>query len=107
MKSCIFGTLAMLFGAGWAAAQGPVPANNTAPPAYAANAGAAPAGAINTPSNFTGPVLGNSAVPSNSAAPGLSGAVHGCPPDGSCSVYFAADYLLWRIRNGAIPATAT
>src|SRR5262245_9692920 len=88
MKSLIPVALALLVGAGWAAGQAPAPANQL-PPAPSAQ-----------------PVLGQAAVPSSPSAPGLSQAVNGCPAGGP-SVYFSADYLLWKIREGAVPPTVT
>src|SRR4051794_926704 len=90
MKSLVLGALAVLAGAGWAAAQAPAVGTPQAP--YVGN----------------GPVLGQAGVPAGPAMPGLSGAVNDCAGGGaSSSVYFAADYLLWKVREGAIPATAT
>lgn len=79
MKSLFLAALAVLASAGLAAAQGPAPANYYAQP----------------------PAAG----PAAPSAPGLSQAVHDYGGDGP-SLYFSADYLLWKIREGAIPATA-
>src|SRR4051794_39231138 len=93
MKSLILGALAVLVGAGWAAAEAPSPLNPYPTPALN---GAPP-----------GPVLGPAGVPGGPSMPGLSNAINGYPAAGGSSVYFSADYLLWKIREGAIPPTAT
>lgn len=70
-------------------AQGPAP--TTSYPAPAQNA----------------PMLGQATTPGSPMTPGLTQAVNGCPPGGdNSSIYFSADYLLWKIREGGIPPTA-
>src|SRR4051812_298446 len=88
MKPLLYGALALLAGAGWAAAQAPAPANNPAP-------------ALNYPA--PGPANNAAVAPANAD---LSAAVN-CPPAGGFSVYFSADYLLWKVREGNIPPAAT
>src|SRR4051812_42549737 len=97
MKSFIPAGLALLVAAGWAAGQAPT--NQLPPPAPGNQYPAAPA--LNGP-----PVLGPATAPGSPATPGLSQAVNGYPTGGS-AVYFSADYLLWKVREGAVPASTT
>src|SRR5690348_4136606 len=97
MKSLVLGALAVLAGAGWAAAQAPAVGTPQAPAV----------GTPQAPYVGNGPILGQAGAPAGPAMPGLSGAVNDYGTGGGPSVYFSADYLLWRVREGAIPPTAT
>jgi hypothetical protein len=113
MKSRIPGAIAVLFAvAGWAAAEPPAPTSSTSPPAVISP----PAGAAPLPHNAAPPVLGNAAVPSFNPYP-ASAPCAGClssdagngggGPPGGAEWYASADYLLWSVKKGSIPETAS
>src|SRR5262245_10118188 len=114
MNSRVLGLVASLFvGAGWAAAQGPAPTTLPSPPAapVPANMPPLPQGA--------GAPRGGPAAPGGAlsypAVPTLGEPVSGCnAPAAEPAVandgvifYTAADYLLWQVKKGVLPTTAT
>src|SRR5262245_48949413 len=94
MHSRTLGLLAFLLAGGWALAQAPAPVVNPA--------GAVPGGGSYTPAPmFTTHNGSSSALPAEALAGNGNG-------NGNGFIFYAgADYLLWQVRKGSIPLTAS
>ncbi|MFO0876073.1 MAG: BBP7 family outer membrane beta-barrel protein [Gemmataceae bacterium] len=99
MHSRILGLLALTLVGSWAAAQQPTPINTPAPPPSVVT----PPG-VNT-LNGAPPVPSLTAVPTGQP---ILAAESALGPTTSGPIFYAnAEYLLWKVQDGVIPATAS